>query len=288
MTIAACKVARADKAPAPIDESAPAKRVFVPSTGRMLSGGRATWPLDLPEMPWLKNTFANLSLDEYDGNHVIGTVELFAAPGLDPKACTIELLWGLSSKVGIQLRGAPSIETHDSGSRATWRFRAVIPGAPPAANAMAWAFCPNDVTFSSIEMFAPGPKMRAAYCKTKLASNKPDDGMIGTQRTFELRFACGALIRLKGRDLVDECRGDTLLSLDALGSNVTAGALAAGTPLSDDEIRRWHSRSASCSEVHLVAHPSFTAGARAPFAAFAKRAGGRLVHAMSRDGMRHR
>ncbi len=271
-----------------VDESAPATRVFQPSTERQLSGAiRATWPLDLPEMPWLKNTFTNMSLDSYDGAHVVGTVELFAAPGLDPRACTIEVLWGLQSKAGIQLAGSPTIEhpKDPSGAHAIWKFRAAIAGKPPVAEAIAFAFCPNGVTFSSIEVFSAGPKARDAYCKIKIDPSRADDGMIGANQTFDLMFACGALIRLRGRDLVDECRGDTLLSLDALGPDVTASAPAAKTPMTDGEISQWRSGGSWCAQVHLAAKPSFPASARAPFAAFAKRAKGRLVNAFSRDGM---
>lgn len=278
-----------DAAVAPIvDEAAPATLAFVVKPGRSLMGHtRASWPLDLPEMPWVANTFVNLSLDSYDGRSVVGSVEMYAAPGLDARTCTVEVLWDSHAKNGVQLRGAPAIENVDPriGTHATWRFRARISGTPPAAKGTAFVFCPNDVMFYSIEMVVAGPKTRVAYCKTPLASKKPDDGMIGRNKTFDLMFACGALIRIKGRDIVDECRGDTLLSLDALGPGVTASAPPAGAPITDEELRHWSAGGSWCSEVHLAATPSFTDAARAPFAAFAKRAGGRLVNAMTRDGM---
>ena len=39
--------------------------------------------------------------------------------------------------------------------------------------------------------------------------------------------------------LVDDCRGDVLLSLDALGPKATTGAPPPGTPPDDEELRRF-------------------------------------------------
>lgn len=280
-----------DAAAAPIvDEAAPAKLAFVVKPGRSLVGHtRASWPLDLPEMPWVANTFVNMSLDSYDGRAVVGTVEMYAAPGLDARTCTVEVLWNTHAKNGVQLRGAPAIKNLDPhvGTHATWRFRTRIPGTPPAAKGTAFAFCPNDVMFYSIEMIAPGPQIRAAYCKELrrdregFSVGKP----VLRGKTFDMQFACGTLPRLKGRTLVDECRGDTLLTIDALGKDVTAFAPAAGTGPTDEELRRWYGGSTSCARVKLSSPTEFAASANKPFAAFVKRAGARLRSALSRDGM---
>ncbi len=271
------------------DETAPATLAFVVKPGRSLAGHmRASWPLDLPEMPWVANTFVNIALDGFDGARVTGTVDLYAAPGLDARQCTIEVLWGSPVTLGVQLRGAPAIENIDDriGTHARWRFRASITGAPPAVNATAYAFCPNDVMFYSIEMVAPGPAMRDTYCKNlRRDPRRRADGNPVGKRTFELAVACGALIRLRGRDLVDECRGDTLVSLDALGPDVTSDAPAAGTPITDEELRRWYGGGAECARIGLASPSTFPASAKQPFADFAKRAGDRLLDAFSRDGM---
>ncbi len=264
-----------------VDETAPATRTFDARPGRSLAGHtRASWPLDLPEMPWVANTFVNMSLDGYDGAHVSGTVELYAAPGLAARQCTVEVVWDAPGKRGVQLRAAPAIVPVDDriGTRATWRFRAPVPNAPPAVKASAYVFCPNDVMFYSIEMIAPGPGMRDAYCKdlrrdpTRLADGSP----VGA-KSFDLAFACGALIRLRGRELVDECRGDTLLTLDALGTGTTTTAPVAGTPITDEELRRLYGGGAECARIEIAAPTTFPTSAKQPFAAFAKRAGERLV-----------
>lgn len=251
---------------------------------------RASWPLDLPEMPWVANTFVNMSLESYDGVSVVGTVEVYAAPGLDAKTCTPEVVWDSQRKRGVQLRDAPTIVEVDPsvGTRAMWRFRSPVDGAPPGVKATAFLFCPNDVMFYSIEMIAPGPTMRDAYCKDlrrdphRLAGGAPTS----SNHTFDLLFTCGTLVRLRGRELVDECRGDTLISLDALGTGITAHAPASGTPPTDEELRRYYGGSSVCAEVHLVGAPTFPDTAKPAFDAFAKRAGDRLHSAFSRDGMR--
>lgn len=272
-----------------VDETSPATRAFVANPGRSLAGHtRASWPLDLPEMPWVANTFVNMALESFDGMRVTGTVDLYAAPGLDARQCTIEVLWSSQSKQGVQLRGAPAIENIDDriGTHATWRFRAPISGAPPAVNATAYAFCPNDVMFYSIEMVAPGPAMRDVYCKDlRRDPNRRADGNPVGKRTFDLAFACGALIRLRGRELVDECRGDALISLDTLGPDITADAPATGTPITDEELRRWYGGGAECARIGLASASTFPASAKQPFADFAERAGDRLLDTFSRDGM---
>lgn len=277
-----------------VDESAPATRIFEAREGRYLSGAtRASWPLDLPEMPWLKNTFVNMSLDSYDGTRAIGTVELYAAPGLDPNKCTIEILWGLQSKAGVHLSGPPTIENPNepSGMHGVWRFRSPVTNTPPVAIAMAFAFCPNDVTFTSIEMFVAGPAAHDAFCKQLGADphRTPDGTLVGTRR-YDLAFACGTLVRLRGRDLVDDCRGDTLVSLDALGAAKTApdgigGIPTTGSPLTDTEMRRWNGGGSECTRLTIAGSPTFPESARQPYADFVKRAGPRLLDGYTRDGM---
>jgi hypothetical protein len=62
-----------------VDESTPASLSFDSKAGRSLMGHtRASWPLDLPEMPWIANTFVNMSLDSFDGSTVVGSVEMYA------------------------------------------------------------------------------------------------------------------------------------------------------------------------------------------------------------------
>ncbi|MFN0249784.1 MAG: hypothetical protein ACKV2T_23075 [Kofleriaceae bacterium] len=275
-----------------VDENTPATRVFASGTGRRLSGHtRASWLLDLPEMPWLRGTFVNMSLASYDGTTATGSVEMYAAPGLDPRDCIVEVVWDAQKKRGVQLRGAPEVEPINDqiGSRARWQFRARVDGAPPAAKATTFVFCPNDVMFYTIDMFAAGPKIREAFCKElrRDANRSPGGNHVGA-RTFDLAFACGVLVRQRGRELVDECKGDTLASLDELGADASTVAPAAGAAVTDEELRRLDGGGAECSRITLRAASTFPASAKQPFADFVKRAGPRLLGAFSRDGMRHR
>lgn len=271
-----------------IDEDVPAALAFAVRPGRMLAGHtRASWPLDLPEMPWIANTFVNLGLERFDGERLAGAVDLYAAPGLDPRRCSVEVVWG--RRAGVALRGAPAIERIDDrvGTRATWRFRARVDGAPVAVKATAYVFCPNDTMFYSIESVAGGPAIRDAYCKELRRDPKRSAGPGGLAgaRTYELAFACGVLVRQNGRALVDACRKDTLVSLDALGAGPTAVAPAEGTDVTDEELRRWFSGATECARIHLVGAPTFPATAEQPYAELVKRAGARLLDAFSRDGM---
>jgi hypothetical protein len=277
-------------APVPtVDEDAPPTLAFIAKPGRSLMGHtRASWPLDIPEMPWVRNTFANLSLDSFDGERVTGAIDMYAAPGLDAKQCTVEVLWDSQKKQGVQLRGAPSIEPIDDriGSRAQWRFRARVDGAPPAVRATAYVFCPNDVMFYSIEMVAPGPNIRDVFCKDlRRDKNRQPGGTLVGNRTFDLAFACGVLVRQRGRDLVDECRGDVLVSLDSIGATGTAPV--SGTSVTDEELRRWYGGGSECVRIQLSGSPTFPESARLPYADFVKRAGDRLLDTYTRDGMIH-
>jgi hypothetical protein len=277
-----------------VDETTPATRTFASgSTGRRLMGHtRASWPLDIPEMPWVRGTFVNMTLDTYDGTHATGSVDMYAAPGLDARDCIVEVVWDARKKQGVQLRRrAPTIEQIDDriGSRARWQFRARVDGAPPAARGTTYVFCPNDVMFYTIDMFAPGPKIREAYCKELRADARrsPGGNHVGT-RTFELAFACGVMVRQRGRDLVDECTGDTLASLDELGADpASTFAPAAGTTVTDEELRRLDGGGAECARIELRGSPTFPASAKQPFADFVKRAGPRLLDAFTTDGRRH-
>ncbi len=275
----------ASDARAPIvDEDSPASLTFIAKPGRTAMGHtRASWPIDLPEMPWVRDTFVIMSLDSFDGERVTGTVGLYASPGLDPEQCTVEVLWDSQKKQGVQLRGAPDLERIDDrfGMRAEWRFRSRVHGAPPAVKATAFVFCPNDVMFYSIDMVVPGPAMRDTYCAN--LRRRPPLGVASRlvgQRTVDLVFACGVLVRQRGGDLVDECRGDVLVSLDAIGA--TASAPAAGTSVTEEELRRWFGDDAECARITLTG--PFPETARQPYADFVTRAGARLLDAFSRDG----
>ncbi len=256
--------------------------------------GRSCWAAGVAEPSWIEPTFANLSFAPFDGKTLAGEVEMWAAPGFDPHDCALEVIWDDGAKRGVRVP-APDRITHAQGTtNVVWAFSTPV-GDLPIAHATGFVFCPIDaahrdppwgVAFDTIEMVAPGPGAKAEVCRQLRAERSP---MIDTDlpghKTFDLSFACGSLIRLAGRDLVDDCTGAVLLSLDALGADVTAGAPAAGAPPGDEELRAFVGGGGTCGRVGLAAPHRFAAGTRAPFEAFVRAAGPRLVGAWSRDGM---
>jgi len=266
----------------------------------MQSTGRASWPADLPQPPWVEGTFVNLELTSFDGKLLTGNVHMWARPGLDPNTCAVEVVWDTNAKQGVRLGGLPDIKWNPGGpNEVTWNLSTPIATSPRRSviAASAFVFCPFNnahvdrpwgVDFTSIEMLVGGPEARTAYCKQLRRGDAPAvSTKLAGHHTFDLRFACGALVRLRGRELVDECRGDVLLSLDALGTGVDVGGLQqAGVPLQDEELRGMASRGGSCATAYLRAEPKFGAAADRAFATFLKQAGARLAYAQSRDGLR--
>jgi hypothetical protein len=257
---------------------------------------RAFWAADVPEPTWIKDTFAGLGLRSYDGEALGGEVDLWAGAGLDPMKCVPEVIWDSQGKHGARVDHPPRLERGANGGwHAFWAFEAKPSPAPAVLSATAFVFCPIDAdhekppwgaTFTSGDMVIPGPKAKDAYC-----ARKPRDpykgGMklasLAGKRTMEVAFSCGVLVRLKGRDLVDECKGDVVLSLDALGANTKAYAEAAGATLSDDELRRFQGRSDECHRITLT---GFDTKQQKAFDAAIKRLGERVIYVGSRDGMR--
>jgi hypothetical protein len=271
---------------------------------RMQSSGRAAWPADLPQPPWVEGTFVNLELTSFDGKLLTGNVHMWARPGLDPNTCAVEVVWDSNAKQGVRLGGLPDIKWNPGGpTEITWKLSTPVKTSasvprPSVIEASTYVFCPFNnahvdrpwgVHFNSIEMVVAGPDARTAYCKQVRRGGERVSGWtkLAGHHTFDLRFACGALVRLRGRELVDECRGDVLLSLDALGKGVDVGGLQqAGVPLQDGELRGLVSHSSGCTTAYLRAEPKFGPAADRVFATFLKQAGARLEYAQSTDGRR--
>ncbi|MDX2093627.1 MAG: hypothetical protein SFX73_37655 [Kofleriaceae bacterium] len=252
---------------------------------------RASWPADRPEPAWVANTHANLALSSFDGKVLTGEVEMWAGLGVDPAQCNVEIIWDAQRKRGARLTAPPAATFHPGvGTNAIWRFTVPVSPALPMLEATAFVFCPGDVMFTSIHMVRPGPRAKATYCKALRAEPTPTPIVtprLERHETYQLLFACGAMIRLRGRELIDECRGDVLGSLDALGTSVTIDAPLEGTALTDTELYSWFAGNTHCSDLTLRSQGAFSPQANAPFAALLKRAGKRLLEGFSRDGMPH-
>ena len=260
----------------------------------------AVGPANLPSAPWAARTVVGLTLHTFDGTQLTGTVNLHGAPGLDGTTCAVEILWDVGAKQGARLTALPVIApTATAATIARWRFTVSLPTPRAAVSASAYVFCPLNnahvdrpwgVSFSTGETSIGGPDARAAYCKRGEPPDKPYiDKTIEGHTTFQLSFSCGALIRLRGRQIIDECRGDVLVGLDALAADAVADRIApAGTPLSTEELDGWLQHRSSCATLSLRSDKKFARGSNAVFAAFLQRAGDRLAHASSHDGRIHR
>src|SRR2546421_9938229 len=99
---------------------------------------------------------------------------------------------------------------------------------------------------------------------------------------MELGFACGVLPRLRGRDLVDDCQGDLLLSSDSPGTQTRASAAKTGTGIDDEELRHLLGGSGECRRITI---DGFDPKVEAAWKAATKHMGSRLLFTFSRDGM---
>jgi hypothetical protein len=254
---------------------------------------RAFWAAGVSEPTWVKDTFAGLAIHGYDGKTLTGEVDLWAGVGLDPKTCAVEIIYDTPGKRGIRVGRPTKLEAGAGGGlHAFWAFTADVDPSPEIFAATAFVFCPIDrahekppwgAVFTSIEMIAAGPKAKDALCK-KLgtSSSISGSGDVAGKKTLELAFACGVMPRVRGRELVDECRGDVLISLDTLGPQARAWAPAAGTPPVDEELRRFLGGSGECARITLDSFDPTTSRA---WKAAVKQMGKRLLFAFSRDGM---
>ncbi len=252
--------------------------------------------IDRPQPAWARRTSVGLTLLTFDGKTVTGRVIVVAPPGLDATTCAVEVVWDVAAKYGIRLMAPPVISGPGGpeGTRGTWEFSSQITTYQAGVKAAAWVFCPLNnahidrpwgVTFSTGETVVAGPHAQEVYCKELRQQPVGHfDATIEGRATVDLGFACGALIRKRGRQLIDECRGDVLVSLDAL-PGVTAVVDPEGTPLRIDELQAWMSQSSRCDSVKLIGNPKIGAGAAKGYAMMRKRAGTRLVSATSSDGM---
>src|SRR5882724_5638649 len=71
---------------------------------------RAYWAKDVPEPPWVKDTFAGLAITGYDGKTLTGEVDLWVGPGLDPKQCAAEVIWDNPGKRGVRVETPTRVE----------------------------------------------------------------------------------------------------------------------------------------------------------------------------------
>lgn len=70
---------------------------------------------------------------------------------------------------------------------------------------------PWGVDFSTIDAVAAGRGAHELYCSELRRDASPSVNTdIAGHHTFDLQFACGSLPRLRGRALVDACRGDVM------------------------------------------------------------------------------
>jgi hypothetical protein len=254
---------------------------------------RAFWAADVAEPTWVANTFAGFAFAGFDGTALAGDVDLWAAEGLDPMKCVPEVIWDSRANHGARIDHPPRLEQGAGhGWHAIWHFETDVKDAPAVVSATAFVFCPIDrehekppwgATFTSTEAVIAGPKAKQAYC-AKLGGSKQDIGTssLTGKRTMELAFACGVLVRQRGRDLVDDCTGDVLLALDTLGPKTTAYASKTGTPLQDEELRRYLGGSGECARITLAL---FDPSTDRVWQAALKKLGKRVLFAFSRDGM---
>lgn len=254
---------------------------------------RAYWAAGVPEPAWVKDTFAGLAISGYDGKTLRGEVDLWAGLGLDPKTCAVEIIYDLHGKRGARLGRPTKLEAGAGGGvHAFWAFTADVDPSPQVFATTAFVFCPIDhahetppwgAMFTSIEMIAAGPKAKDEYCKQLGTSSALSGaGDLAGKTTMDLGFACGVLPRVRKRELVDDCRGDVLISLDALGKKTTVSAPASGTPPGDEELRHLLGGSGECARLTLE---GFDPAARRAWKAAVKQMGKRLLFAFSRDGM---
>jgi hypothetical protein len=257
---------------------------------------RASWAANRPKPSWVEATFADLGITQFDGTSLRGELSMWVGNGLDPRDCAAEVVWDDREHLGIRLSAPPELErARGALAHAVWYFRVDLNPSRPIVAAHAFVFCPVDaahreppwgVDFSTIDAVAAGRGAHELFCSELRRYPSPSVSTdIAGHHTFDLQFACGSLPRVRGRELVDECRGDVLLSLDDLGTNVIAGVPAVGAPLQDGELRSFIAGDTICSRMGLAAKPSFGAAAQTAFKAFVERAGPRLEIAGTRDGI---
>ncbi len=256
--------------------------------------------MDRPHPPWADRTVIGIELEAFDGTRVTGKVVLVAAPGLDVTTCAVEVVWTGRRNQGARLVAPPVLVGNGGapGVRAVWKFTTPAVASSTLVGATAFAFCPLNnahvdrpwgVTFTTGETFVAGPRTRAAYCESlRPPTDRAIDSRIEGRRQFKLAFACGSLIRRRGRTIIDDCKGDVLLAFDALAADLTAEVAAEGTPLTLEELRNWHGQGRWCGQIELNSSSTFGPGANQVFAAFIKRAGKRLVRAVHEDRRIHR
>ncbi len=255
---------------------------------------RAFWAADVVEPTWVKDTFAGFALSGFDGTTFAGDVDLWAAAGLDPMKCVPEVIWDSQAHRGARIDHPPRLEQGVRGGwHAIWHFETEIQDAPAVLSATAFVFCPIDreheqppwgATFTSTESVIAGPAAKQAYCsKLGTVSGGLGAPSLAGHRTMEVGFACGVLVRLRGRELVDDCTGDLLLALDALGPKTTTYARKTGEPIDDEELRRFQSGNGECRRITLAL---FDPGADKAWKAALKKLGKRVLFAFSRDGIR--
>jgi hypothetical protein len=251
---------------------------------------RACWSADGPTPAWVRSSFAGLTITSYDGTNFSAEVDLWAAPGLDVQHCAAELLWDVPAKRGAR-RDSPTRIEPGPPAHAFWQLSARVAPAPPIFPATAFVFCPIDaahvsppegVYFSTIEQVAASPRARDAYCARVARSQSAlQDLELAHRHTVTIGFACGVMPRLRGRDLIDDCSGDVLLALDALGAATHGWAASSGTPLTDEELRHFVTAD-SCATVVLA---DFDPARQRTFDAAIARLGPRVVSVISLDGM---
>jgi len=254
---------------------------------------RAFWAADVPEPTWVADSFAGLAFIGFDGTTLAGEVDLWAAAGLDPMKCVPEVIWDSRAHRGARIDHPPKLEQGARGGwHAIWRFETEVKDAPAVLSADAFVFCPIDraheqppwgATFTSIDTVIAGPNAKQAYCaKLGTSSSGIDMSSVTGKKTMELAFACGVLVRQRGRELVDDCTGEVLLALDTLGPKTEAYAPKTGTPVDDEELRRFLGGSGECARITLA---KFDTAADRAWRAALKKLGKRVLFAFSRDGM---
>ncbi|MGE5184690.1 MAG: hypothetical protein ACM31C_21610 [Acidobacteriota bacterium] len=254
---------------------------------------RAFWAASVPEPTWVADTFAGLELTGYDGTTLAGDVDLWTAEGLDPRKCVPEVVWDSPGHRGARVDHPPKLARGTGhGWHAIWHFETEVENPPAVLSATAFVFCPIDeaheqppwgATFTSLDTRIAGPNAKRAYCSKHPQPTERTHFHITGLHTFDAAFACGVLPRVHGRDLVDDCQGDVLLSLDALGAATVAHALPAGTPLDDGELQPYVAGSQVCTRITLDGR--FDAKADRAWQAAMNKLGKRLAGAWTREGM---
>lgn len=252
---------------------------------------RAIWAAEVAEPVWIAPSFANLALTGYDGETLAGDVDLWAAEGLDPRTCVPEIVWDSRDKHGARVDHPPKlVQGPNHGWRASWHFETAVANAPAVLAATAFVFCPIDAdheqppwgaTFTSIEMVIAGPSAKTAFCKKPLPKGATSPRLrLEGHHSFEIGFACGVLPRTRGHAIVDDCTGNVLLSLDALGKDTYASAPGTGNPLDERELRAFTSGGPACTQFSIR---GFDAKNDRAWQLAIQKLGARLVFAASRD-----